>query len=181
MRPRHSANSGVWPLNAGVRVRMNVLATGLLFFSASLAAQDQLPTEPTKNYHTDATLLAACTKEELSRLETTTASLAQGRNPAGAWAVAKAMLCGKRPPTGSMPKLVAQERYGLTDDPGPTFALVPRAVIDSLNGRAYGVTVESDRADIRFNYRTAGICVGGFTLRPARSLWLLVSAGEACD
>lgn len=158
-----------------------VLASGLFFSSAAFAAQDQLPIVPIKNHHTGTTLLPACTKDELYRLETATANLALGRNPAGAWAVARAMLCGKHPPAGNMPGLVAQERYGLTDDPGPRYALVPRDRIRPLKGKAYGVTVEADHVDIRFNYSTAGVCVGGFTLRPVHAQWLLVDTGEACD
>ena len=55
-----------------------------------------------------------------------------------------------------MPKLVAQELYGVEEDPGPTFQLVARDKIASLNGVAFGVTVGSRDSDLAFNYRTAG-------------------------
>ena len=159
---------------------MKFLVAACFFFSASLAAQDGIPTQPIKNFHTNKLLLPVCTKEELYRVRAATSSVTKNRNPAGAWAVAEAMLCGKAP-RGNMPKLVAQDQYGVENDPGPVFALVPREKIEPLRGVAYGVTVDKSQSDIVFSYNTAGICVGGFTLRYVARDWLLVANGAACD
>ena len=59
--------------------------------------------------------------------------------------------------------------------------LVPRSEIRTFAGRAYGVTIERHKQDIRFYFQTAGICNGVFALRPVASKWLLVEVGEACD
>lgn len=160
---------------------MRLLAAGLFLGSTVAAAQDVSPLEPITHYHTGKVLQSACTTAELVRLKAATTRLAGRQNPSGAWSVAKAMLCNPRPPIGSMPQLVAQEQYGLNEDPGPSFGLVPREAIAGLGGRAYGVVVERAGAGIRFNYNTAGVCVGGFALRFVAGHWLLVESGEACD
>ena len=151
-----------------------------LLLAGSVQAQGGLPSEPINNFHTDESLQPACTAAERSRIQEVVEGLATQRNPKGAWAVAEAMFCGKAP-RGNMPKLVAQELYGVEEDPGPTFELIAREKIDSLNGVAYGVTIESNDPDLAFNYRTAGICSGGFTIRYVAGQWLLVQIGEACD
>jgi len=123
----------------------------------------------------------ACTTVERTRLKAETIRIAKGRNPEEAWIVAASMLCSEHAPVNSMPKLVLQEQCGLTDPPGPDFVLVPRSEIRTFAGRAYGVTIERHKQDIRFHFQAAGICNGVFALRPIASKWLLVEVGEACD
>lgn len=139
------------------------------------------PTEPIRNFHTGETLQPACNPSELTKLETASNRLAQARNPQGAWAIAKAMLCGSKAPTEYMPRLVSVEQYGVNEDTGPTFALIERKQIAPLRGLAYGASVETSGDDLSYNYNTAGVCVGGFTLRLVAGRWLLVRVGEACD
>ena len=185
--PLRCKNCEIWsrrgqsPLNSITRAHVRLLATAILLLSNSSAAHDQLQTQPIRDFHTDRTLLPACAKEEIDRLETDVERFAKHRNPKGAWEVARTMLCDQRAPFNNMPKLVSQEQYGLTDNAGQSFSLVPRKRINALKGQAYGVTVEALRSDLRFNYNTAGICTGGFTLRHVSSEWLLVDVGEACD
>lgn len=152
----------------------------VILLAGILQAQGELPSEPITNFHTGESLQPACTAAERSRIQGVVEGLATQRNSKGAWAVAEALLCGKAP-HANMPKLVAQELYGVEEDPGPTFELVAREGINSLNGVAFGVTVDSIDSDLAFNYRTAGICSGGFTIRYVASQWLLVKIGEACD
>ncbi|KGM53306.1 hypothetical protein N800_07890 [Lysobacter daejeonensis GH1-9] len=150
----------------------------LLSGSAVLAAP---PSESIRNFHTDEVLEPACGSSELAKLKAASDHLAQAKNPQGAWIVAKAMLCGSRAPTAYMPLLVSLEQYGVNEDPGPTFALVDQKQIEPLRGVAYGVSVEASGDDLSYNYNTAGVCVGGFTLRLVAAQWLLVRMGEACD
>lgn len=137
--------------------------------------------QPILDAFSDAVLAPACTPTELTKLRATTYTRSKGRNPDSAWLVAESMLCGRVAPLKDMPQLVATEQYGIGDDPGPIFALTSRDKIRALDGIAYGVTIEVDGQDLHFNYNTAGICVGSFTLRFIASDWLLVKAGEACD
>lgn len=158
---------------------MEVLSL-VIILAGTLQVQGELPSEPIRNSHTGQSLQPVCIASERSRVQGAIEELATQRNPSGAWAVAEAMFCGEAP-RGNMPKLVAQELYGVEEDPGPTFQLVARDKIASLNGVAFGVTVGSRDSDLAFNYRTAGICSGGFTIRYVAGQWLLVEIGEACD
>jgi hypothetical protein len=139
------------------------------------------PAEPIKNFHTGEDLEPACNPGELARLKAASDRLAQANNPQGAWGIANAMLCGSRAPTEHMPRLVSMEQYGVNEDPGPTFTLIDRKQITPLRGLAYGASVEASGDDLSYNYNTAGVCVGGFTLRLVAGQWLLVRMGEACD
>lgn len=154
---------------------------GLLLISSPLGAQHLTPTEPLRNYHTGEALPPACSEDELSRLRKKTTSAARHRNATSAWRLVKATLCGERVPLGSMSKLVAQEQYGLGEVPGPAITPVQRENISAFKGQAFGVEVAGTGSDIRLTYNTAGVCVGGFTLRSISSDWLLVNKGEACD
>jgi hypothetical protein len=157
------------------------LAVALLFVVA-VPADSQPAATPIDNQQTSGRLpLTACATLERTRLKAETLRIAEGRNPAGAWVVAESMLCSEHAPISNMPELVLQEQYGLTDPPGPSFALVPRHQVQTFAGRAYGVTIERHKQDIRFYFQTAGICSGVFALRPVASNWLLVEVGEACD
>jgi hypothetical protein len=157
-----------------------LLAVALLFFGV-VSAGSQPAAQTIENQQTGRLLPTACTTAERDRLKAETIRFAEGRNPAEAWVIAESMLCSEHAPISSMPKLVRQEQYGLTDSPGPDFVLVPRSEIRTFAGRAYGVTIERHKQDIRFYFQTAGICNGVFALRPVASKWLLVEVGEACD
>jgi len=157
-----------------------LLAVGLLF-SGAVAAGSHPAAQAVDNQQTGPVALTACTTLERARLKAETIRIAKGRNPEDAWIVAASMLCSEHAPINNMPKLVLQEQYGLTDRPGPDFVLVPRSEIRTFAGRAYGVTVERHKQDIRFHFQTAGICNGAFALRPIASKWLIVEVGEACD
>ena len=139
------------------------------------------PTEPIQNFHTGETLQPACNPTELARLKAASDRLVQAKDPQGAWGIAKAMLCGSRAPTDHMPRLVSIEQYGINEYPGPTSTLIDRIQIAPLRGLAYGASVETSGDDLSYNYNTAGVCVGGFTLRLVADQWLLVRVGEACD
>ena len=139
------------------------------------------PTGPIQDFHTGEILQPACIPGELARLKAASDRLTKAIDPQGAWGIARAMLCSNRAPTGRMPRLVSVERYGLDEDSGAALALVDRRHVEPLRGLAYGASVEASGHDLSYHYNTAGVCVGGFTLRLADGRWLLVRLGEACD
>jgi len=127
---------------------------------------------------------SACLPEEAARLRQEITRLAGLRNPAGAWALAQAMLCGREPSGDCLVLAHMPAQLRSTDDgpDGTHRSWVARSAELRRQGWAIGVsTALNVDDDLVMSFQTDEASVGSFTLRFRGKEWLLVALGSGGD
>ena len=166
--------------------RLICTALLLLGLTVALAAQDREVAPMQITAYGDV-YPSACLPKESARLKQEITRLAGQRNPAGAWALAKAMLCGTSPEAerfvlAHMPAQVQTSDASTDDGPeGPQReAVAPHAGL-LCRGWAFGVTANGGVDDIVVQFQSGEVSVGSFTMTFSGKDWQIVSLDSASD
>jgi hypothetical protein len=160
-------------------VRTGLTLLGLV---GALGAEDrQVAPKQIPVYGDGDVYLSACLPKEAARLEQEITKLAGLRNPAGAWALAKAMLCGNDA-AGDRLVLAHMPASLQSTDEGPdgTYrARLPRSASLRRQGWAFGANSSANPdGDIEVSFQIDEASVGSFILRFRGKEWLVVVLGS---
>ena len=163
-------------------IRSTIFSAIVITLSLTTSAEEKIP-DTIDFYGTTAE--NGCLAKSLAQLRESTYAAAGEHNPALAWSLVQAVVCGKSRKTNKfllrhMPRKLQTTSFA-TGNLKESYSLVNRSNASFFGGRAWGVTVESGATTLSVNAQTNEACVGSVTLTHYLQSWLITAYSDACD